>query len=233
MKRKTKKKKEGENEDEEGEKNVQATVCFLQMIMKNAFEKHGETLDDEEASTQSTAKKKAFDYYTSCMDKTKVIDSLGDEPLHQILEEVGNWNVSGNFTLNGDTDKGADNAAAEADWDLTKQLIKLHGRFSNSPFFFFYVEVDAKHSKNNVLVVDQSGLTLSRDFYVNDTKPENAKGVVACACLWGVGVSVRARETETETDREIKKIERKSDKEKKEKMKERKKEKKNERITYM
>ena len=136
--------------------------------MKNALEKYGESRED--SSTQSATRRKAFDYYSSCMDKAKVIDSLKDEPLRQILAEVGHWNISGNFSLKGSASDGSD------DWDLTRQLIELHGRYYNSAFFAFYVGVDAKNSTGNIMIVDESGLSLSRDFYINDTKPENAKG---------------------------------------------------------
>ena len=155
--------------------------------MKNALEKHGQSMeassDIDSSSASSSAKRKAFDHYTACVDKSKLIESLGDEPLRQILEEVGNWNVSGNFSLYASAD-GAASGSGVDDWDFVRQLDILHGRYLNSAFFGFFVEPDDKNSSWNILGVDEHGLSLSRSYYINDTIPSNAKGLLCDVWLW-------------------------------------------------
>ena len=174
--------------------------------MKNALERHEDEFQpptsSSSASSSSSAKTKAFQHYTSCVDKSKLIESIGDAPLRQILEDIGHWNLSGNFSLRAedaidvneeadkDAVKDADEPAdaslqdpdAKPDWNFAEQLQLLHGRFMNFAFFLLFVEPDDKNSTANILGVDENGLTLTRSYYINDTIPINAKGESILEC---------------------------------------------------
>lgn len=55
-----------------------------------------------------------------------------------------------------------------ASWDFQKYLQVAHNQYNRGGFFSWAVGADAKNSSNNIIQLDQGGLSLpSRDYYLN------------------------------------------------------------------
>lgn len=118
-----------------------------QLVMKNV-------LEDEKTELKSMAERKARTYYYSCLDKNDTVEALGSQPVVNLLDIVGGWNVSGNYSLD--------------DWDLQRALHLIHNVYSRSGLFSWAVGEDDRNSSRHILQVDQGGLILpSRDYYLN------------------------------------------------------------------
>ncbi|XP_074171352.1 kell blood group glycoprotein isoform X5 [Rhinolophus sinicus] len=65
---------------------------------------------------------KAFQFYSSCMD-TDAIEAAGAGPLRQIIEELGGWQISGNWTS----------------LDFNRTLRLLMSQYGHFPFFRAYL----------------------------------------------------------------------------------------------
>ncbi|XP_064461108.1 endothelin-converting enzyme homolog isoform X2 [Ornithodoros turicata] len=118
-----------------------------QLVMKNV-------LEDEKTDTKSEAERKARIYYHSCLDKNDTIEALGSQPIINVLNIVGGWNISGNYSMD--------------DWDLEHALRLIHNVYSRSGLFSWAVGEDERNSSRHILQVDQGGLLLpSRDYYLN------------------------------------------------------------------
>ncbi|XP_041130174.1 endothelin-converting enzyme 1-like isoform X1 [Polyodon spathula] len=99
------------------------------------------------------AERKAQRYFQSCMNEQK-IEELGAQPLKDLINQTGGWNVTGHW-----------------DKDNFQEVLRIvSAQYRTSPFFSVYVSTDAKNSNSNIIQVDQSGLGLpSRDYYLNKT----------------------------------------------------------------
>lgn len=89
--------------------------------------------------SRSEAEAKAKKYYTSCLDVNQTIQSLGAQPLLDLLHDAfKGWSVNWDLRLNA--------------WDFqdTLQKIHLHGM---SSFFSFWVAEDEKEPTKNILQV--------------------------------------------------------------------------------
>ncbi|XP_064929777.1 endothelin-converting enzyme 2 isoform X4 [Columba livia] len=104
-------------------------------------------------ASPSEAERKTQRYYLSCL-KEQRIEELGSQPLMELIDKIGGWNVTGS-------------------WNQTSfmEVLKMvSGTYRATPFFTVYVGADSKSSNSNVIQVDQSGLFLpSRDYYLNKT----------------------------------------------------------------
>lgn len=77
--------------------------------------------------------------FDSCMDEDK-IESLGAQPLLDLIKEYGSWNVTdGNWT--------------EENWNFMETFVKIQKYLSIAPLFNMYVSADLKDSTKNVIVV--------------------------------------------------------------------------------
>ncbi|XP_059247383.1 endothelin-converting enzyme 2 isoform X5 [Mustela nigripes] len=85
------------------------------------------------------------------------IEDLGAQPLRDLIDKIGGWNITGPW-----------------DQDNFMEVLKaVAGTYRATPFFTVYVSADSKSSNSNVIQVDQSGLFLpSRDYYLNRTANE-------------------------------------------------------------
>ena len=81
----------------------------------------------EKPSTEfkSDAEKKAKIYYESCLDSNETIERLGAQPMLDLLNEVGGWNLSGPFNL--------------SNWSLQKTLHLLHNEYNMGGLFSWAV----------------------------------------------------------------------------------------------
>lgn len=104
----------------------------------------------------SEAERKTQSYYLSCLN-TQRIEDLGAQPLIDLINKIGGWNMTGPW-----------------DKDNFMEVLKVvSGPYRAQPFFSVSVNADPKNSNSNVIQVDQSGLFLpSRDYYLNRTANE-------------------------------------------------------------
>ncbi|XP_053513833.1 endothelin-converting enzyme 2 isoform X3 [Artibeus jamaicensis] len=113
-------------------------------------------LENATFNSSSEAEWKTQRFYLSCL-KVERIEELGAQPLRDLIEKIGGWNVTGPW-----------------DQDNFMEVLKaVAGTYRATPFFTVYVSADSKSSNSNVIQVDQSGLFLpSRDYYLNRTANE-------------------------------------------------------------
>ncbi|CAH1772547.1 unnamed protein product [Owenia fusiformis] len=122
-----------------------------QLVMKNEIEKPMSDMKCE-------AERKAKMYYESCLDKNETIQELGAQPLlNFIRDKLGGWSISDRA---GPFDP--------SNWNFQDLLTKIH-RFNHATLFAGGVGGDDKNSSRNILQVEQGGLDLQRDYYINKT----------------------------------------------------------------
>ncbi|NWJ03054.1 ECE2 enzyme, partial [Crypturellus undulatus] len=137
-------------------------------------------LENTTFNSSSEAERKTQRYYLSCL-KEQRIEELGSQPLMELIDKIGGWNITG-------------------PWNQTNfmEVLKMvSGTYRATPFFTVYVGADSKSSNSNIIQVssgapgpqapaapgahaasllpqvDQSGLFLpSRDYYLNKTANE-------------------------------------------------------------
>ncbi|KAM7160896.1 endothelin-converting enzyme 2 [Macrochelys suwanniensis] len=113
-------------------------------------------LENATFNSSSEAERKTQRYYLSCLKEQK-IGELGSQPLMDLIEKIGGWNITGPWNQS----------------NFMEVLKMVSGTYRASPFFTVYVGADSKSSNSNVIQVDQSGLFLpSRDYYLNKTANE-------------------------------------------------------------
>ncbi|MGH0120139.1 UNVERIFIED_CONTAM: hypothetical protein FKN15_065300 [Acipenser sinensis] len=117
-------------------------------------------LENTTMNGTSEAERKAQRYFQSCMNEQK-IEELGAQPLKDLINQTGGWNVTGLW-----------------DKDNFQEVLRIvSAQYRTSPFFSVYVSTDSKNSNSNIIQVDQSGLGLpSRDYYLNKTVNEKTGG---------------------------------------------------------
>nr|XP_009939946.1 PREDICTED: endothelin-converting enzyme 2-like [Opisthocomus hoazin] len=120
-------------------------------------------LENASFNSSSEAERKTQRYYLSCL-KEQRIEELGSQPLVELIDKIGGWNVTGS-------------------WNQTSfmEVLKMvSGTYRATPFFTVYVGADSKSSNSNVIQVDQSGLFLpSRDYYLNKTANDRAEEMIS------------------------------------------------------
>ncbi|XP_006138521.2 endothelin-converting enzyme 2 isoform X1 [Pelodiscus sinensis] len=113
-------------------------------------------LENATFNSSSEAERKTQRYYLSCLKEQK-IGELGSQPLMDLIEKIGGWNITGPWNQS----------------NFMEVLKMVSGTYRASPFFTVYVGADSKSSNSNIIQVDQSGLFLpSRDYYLNKTANE-------------------------------------------------------------
>uniref|UniRef100_H0X9C3 Kell metallo-endopeptidase (Kell blood group) n=1 Tax=Otolemur garnettii TaxID=30611 RepID=H0X9C3_OTOGA len=84
-----------------------------------------------------SGEEKAFQFYSSCMD-THTIEASGTGPLKQVIEELGGWRISGNWTS----------------LDFNQTLRLLMSQYGHFPFFRAYLEPHEITSHTPVIQID-------------------------------------------------------------------------------
>lgn len=79
-------------------------------------------LETHRAWRPGSGEEKAFQFYNSCMD-TEAIEAAGAGPLRQVIEELGGWHISGNWTS----------------LDFNRTLKLLMSQYGHFPFFKAYL----------------------------------------------------------------------------------------------
>lgn len=121
-----------------------------------------------QANVSSKAIKDAVKYYSACLN-TKSIEKRYDQPLKSLIRNYGSWPVTDkNFSV--------------SNWNWSDSFMKTHKFLALTPIFNMYVSDDLKNSSNNVIVVNQGGLGISREAYLKNssyhTKVRNAYRVL-------------------------------------------------------
>ncbi|KAI1235942.1 hypothetical protein IHE44_0002035 [Lamprotornis superbus] len=113
-------------------------------------------LENTTFNSSSEAERKTQRYYLSCL-KEQRIEELGSQPLMELIDKIGGWNITGSWNQTS----------------FMEVLKSVSGTYRATPFFTVYVGADSKSSNSNIIQVDQSGLFLpSRDYYLNKTANE-------------------------------------------------------------
>ncbi|KAK2588944.1 hypothetical protein KPH14_001799 [Odynerus spinipes] len=121
-----------------------------QLVIKNVLEKPFSEM-------KSKAEKKAKHYYMSCMDANETIEALGAQPLIDLLDTIGGWNISGNFSIEK--------------WSLQTSMHILQNVYNMGGLFSWAVNEDDRNSSKHIIQIDQGGLTLpTPDNYLNVTE---------------------------------------------------------------
>ncbi|CAH7469888.1 Kel [Phodopus roborovskii] len=85
-----------------------------------------------------SGEEKAFQFYNSCMD-TDAIEASGAGPLQQVIEELGGWHISGNWTP----------------LDFNRTLRLLMSQYGHFPFFRAYLRPHPTPPHTPVIQIDQ------------------------------------------------------------------------------
>ncbi|XP_051007490.1 kell blood group glycoprotein [Acomys russatus] len=85
-----------------------------------------------------SGQEKAFQFYNSCMD-TDAIEASGVGPLKQVLEELGGWHISGNWTS----------------LDFNQTLRLLMSQYGYFPFFRAYLRPHPAPPHTPIIQIDQ------------------------------------------------------------------------------
>ncbi|XP_047551954.1 kell blood group glycoprotein isoform X3 [Lutra lutra] len=85
-----------------------------------------------------SGEEKAFQFYRSCMD-TDAIEAVGAAPLRQVIEELGGWRISGNWTS----------------LDFNRTLRLLMSQYGYFPFFRAYLQPRPTPPYTPVIQIDQ------------------------------------------------------------------------------
>ncbi|XP_032161204.1 kell blood group glycoprotein isoform X9 [Mustela erminea] len=84
-----------------------------------------------------SGEEKAFQFYRSCMD-TDAIEAVGAAPLRQVIEELGGWRISGNWTS----------------LDFNRTLRLLMSQYGYFPFFRAYLQPRPTPPYSPVIQID-------------------------------------------------------------------------------
>ncbi|CAB3992487.1 endothelin-converting enzyme homolog isoform X1, partial [Paramuricea clavata] len=103
----------------------------------------------------NAAVQKAFKYYETCMNRSRINDQ-GAQPLIDLIADYHSWNVTGNGTWR------------EESWNFTTAMIAIQRKWYANPFFAISTGADYYNSTVNVIELDQSGLGMTKDNYLNN-----------------------------------------------------------------
>ncbi|NXN16492.1 KELL protein, partial [Indicator maculatus] len=99
-----------------------------------------------------SAKEKAIQFYRSCMD-TKQIESQGSQPLKDLLNQIGGWNMT--------------DAGKAKDFNETLQI--LMGRYGTFPFFRVHVGPDPFDLNANIIQIDHPEFEMPHESKLKET----------------------------------------------------------------
>ncbi|KAF7390717.1 hypothetical protein HZH66_009197 [Vespula vulgaris] len=147
-----------------------------QVAIKNALEKPFNEM-------KSKAERKAKNYYISCIDANETIEALGAQPLLNLLDTIGGWNISGNFSIER--------------WSLQNSMQILQNVYNMGGLFSWTVNEDDRNSSRYIIQIDQGGLTLPAvGNYLNVS--EDDKILTACLeYMTKIGVLLGGEENST------------------------------------
>ncbi|XP_078199712.1 kell blood group glycoprotein isoform X8 [Callithrix jacchus] len=95
-------------------------------------------LEAQNSPHPGSGEEKAFQFYNSCMD-TRAIEAAGAGPLRQVIEELGGWRISGNWTS----------------LNFNRMLRLLMSQYGHFPFFRAYLGPHPAFPHTPVIQIDQ------------------------------------------------------------------------------
>ncbi|XP_047417901.1 kell blood group glycoprotein [Sciurus carolinensis] len=110
----------------------------FQALSKENKKRLKRLLEDPESWHPGSGEEKAFQFYHSCMD-TDAIEAAGAGPLRQVIEELGGWHISGNWTS----------------FDFNQTLRLLMSQYGHFPFFKAYLRLHPASPHTPVIQIDQ------------------------------------------------------------------------------
>ena len=143
----------------------------------------------------SSAMQKVFKYYHAC-ENTELIEKTSNNSLIELIDWVGGWAVTNYSSWNGEQ------------WNFDQALTRIH-HLKSMPLFYMYIAPDDKNSTNNIIQIEQSGITLPDESYYrapHDSKIVTAykKLLVDTGVLLGAGREDTLRQMEEVFDFEVK-----------------------------
>ncbi|GAB0177489.1 kell blood group glycoprotein [Grus japonensis] len=128
-------------------------------------------LEGPQFGIRGSAKEKAIQFYHSCMD-TQQIESQGIEPLKNLLNQVGGWNITG---------------VGKAK-DFNETLQTLMGRYNTFPFFRVHVGPSPFDLKTNIIQIDHPEFEMPPEskFKEKNYLEEKAPAIDWLSCLQAV-----------------------------------------------
>ncbi|XP_034642533.1 kell blood group glycoprotein isoform X4 [Trachemys scripta elegans] len=117
----------------------------------------------------SSAKEKAIQFYHSCMD-TQQIEAEGAQPLKELINQVGGWNVTG----------------PEKQTDFNQTLQTLMGKYNTFPFFRAYVGPNSSDPSTNIIQIDHPEFEMPPESDYNEKAnypEEKAPAIDWLSCL--------------------------------------------------
>eukprot|EP00111_Clytia_hemisphaerica_P006624 TCONS_00019179-protein len=119
-------------------------------------------LDDMHADPQDNeALEKVRMFFNSCL-RTDFIEKQGNASLEKLIQYVGSWALTG----------GEWN---EERWSFGQALTRIH-HLKSMPLFYMYVAADDRNSSQNIIQIQQSGITLADESFYQ-SNPKNDKMV--------------------------------------------------------
>uniref|UniRef100_A0A8D2MFL4 endothelin-converting enzyme 1 n=1 Tax=Zonotrichia albicollis TaxID=44394 RepID=A0A8D2MFL4_ZONAL len=93
-------------------------------------------LENTTFNSSSEAERKTQRYYLSCL-KEQRIEELGSQPLMELIDKIGGWNITGSWNQTS----------------FMEVLKSVSGTYRATPFFTVYVGADSKSSNSNIIQV--------------------------------------------------------------------------------
>ncbi|KAM6201832.1 kell blood group glycoprotein [Rhynchocyon petersi] len=110
----------------------------LQLLLEENKDRLRRSLEAQSPWPPNSSEEKAFQFYSSCMD-TEAIESAGAGPLRQVIDELGGWQISGNWTL----------------LDFNQTLTLLMSQYGHFPFFRAFLTTQPASPHTMVIKIDQ------------------------------------------------------------------------------
>ncbi|XP_043445702.1 kell blood group glycoprotein isoform X2 [Prionailurus bengalensis] len=118
--------------------DAQGTKSSFQALAEENKRRLRKILEKPGSWHLGTGEDKAFQFYSSCVD-TGAIEAEGAAPLRQVIEELGGWRISGNWTS----------------LDFNRTLSLLMSQYGYFPFFRAYLQPHPTLPHTPVIQIDQ------------------------------------------------------------------------------
>ncbi|XP_015217241.1 endothelin-converting enzyme-like 1 [Lepisosteus oculatus] len=150
---------------------------------------------------RDSAERKVKAFYRSCVDLAE-IDRLGAQPMIEVIESCGGWDLAGGGGGGGGAGWGTGPRP-----DFNELLYRTQGVYSTAAFFSLTVNVDDKNSSRNAIRIDQEGLTLpERTLYLGQDE-DSVKILAAYKALMERLLSMLGAHNATQKAQEILQLE--------------------------
>ncbi|XP_060052716.1 kell blood group glycoprotein isoform X3 [Erinaceus europaeus] len=110
----------------------------FQTLAKENKDRLRRILETPSSWPPDSAEEKAFKFYNSCMD-THAIEAAGAGPIRKVIEELGGWSISGNWTS----------------FDFNRTLRLLMSQYNHFPFFRAYLRQHPSLPHTPIIQIDQ------------------------------------------------------------------------------